>query len=157
ISAELRDAQRLLPKAAKALRRALLDPEPEVRQSALAALGSLGLSEDAPRLAQSLEDARAIVRDAAALGLSRLGPAARPILAAALSPRRAKAARLAAATAAAQSFDPETVLLLKPLLSDPDEGVRLHAIAALSELQATTRPLLREFAPELDRLKNGDP
>jgi hypothetical protein len=147
----------LRPRARERLRRALSDPDADVRAAVLAALGSLGESQDAARMSRALAEGPAVVREAAAYGLARLGEAGAAELAARLQDASAATRRLAALAAAQNVHEPAARLLLQAF-SDADEGVRLAAVGALSAVQAPYGPALRRAAaPELDRLAVSDP
>lgn len=154
---ELASARGLLPAARAALRKALWERDADARAAAFAALGQVGEAEDAARLGAGLRDAAAVVRDAAAAGLGRLGAAGRPEILTRLADASPAVRRLAV-LAAAQSADGGVADLLRRGFSDPDAGVRTAAAAALSAVQGPMAAAARKAAaPELARLAAGDP
>lgn len=149
---ELASAGALRARAREALRRALRDPDPDARAGALAALGGVGALEDAKPLGAALADRAAVARDAAGLGLARLGAAARAELTARLSDSSPEVRR-AATIACAQSADADVVALARRSFADREESVRLAAIAALGAVQGPYYESARGAAvPELRRL-----
>lgn len=151
---ELGDVERLGGRAARLLAEALAGSDDELSAVGAAALGGLGRAADARRIAARLGGGP--TREAAATGLAKLGSTARDAVARAMgSPD--PGTRASACAAAAQSGDPGVLRLLARGLEDPDESVRLTAVAALSAVQAPLRGLLQELAPAVDGLAAGDP
>lgn len=156
LRAELDTASAAAPRVRLALHALLKDKEPEVVHAALTALAQFGEASDAPRVAAFLRDGRALLREAAAAGLGRMGAAARDAIAAALSARTSRERSLAA-LAAGQSSDPETLALLERAFADRDPGVRATALRALNAVQAPLRSRRAAFKPALRGLAVGDP
>ena len=153
---ELGDAKRLREKARRALAQAAEDPSPDLLPVALAGLGQIGEVQDAPRLAAALEHPSALVREAAAAGLARLGPAGRTAIERALAAPPASV-RGMGALAAAQSWDADVVRLVGWALDDRDEDVRGTAVSALYSIPFPLLPVRKEFVPRLARLAAEDP
>lgn len=156
IAAEVADCRALRLRARLALRRAVDDAEGEVAAAALVSLGGLGDPEDAAKLGEGLILGEAVRREAAALGLARLGIAARGVIQLALSDRATRRAALAA-LAAAQSWDAETLALLSYPLEDARAPVRAAAIAAMSAVPGPLRAQRAKFLPRLKEIAAGDP
>lgn len=156
LTKELKDVKRLEAKAADRLAQAVDEASPDLLPVALAALGMIGRAKDAERLGKSLSGDTAFVREAAAIGLARLGRAALPALQAALRSPEAGVRRMAI-VAAAQSTDPDVFRLVARGFEDPDESVRLTAVSAPSAAQAPLHKYRAEFAPALERLAAADP
>lgn len=156
LRAELDAASAAAPRVRLSLHALLKDKEPEVVHAALTALAQLGDASDAPRVAAFLKDGRALLREAAAAGLGRMGGAGRGAVAAALSARTARVRSLAA-LAAGQSSDPEALGLLERAFADRDPSVRATALRALNAVQAPLRSRRAAFKPALRGLAVGDP
>jgi HEAT repeat protein len=155
LRAELAAAEAARPGVRAALAVLLEDAEPEVVHGALTALAQLGDAEDAPRLARFLGDGRALLREAAAAGLGRMGAAARGTVVRALSARSVRE-RALAALAAAQSSDPRTLDLLETAFADRDPAVRGAAVRGLNAVQGPLRAGRARFKPALGRLAASD-
>lgn len=153
---ELKSAKHLEPKAHERVVEASLDPSVDILPIALIALGQLGRPKDAPRLVEALDHHAALVREAAASGLGRLGKGGKGALSAALSSSTASV-RAMAVVAAAGSTDADAFRLLARGLADPDEAVRLTAVAAPFAAQVPMTSRRKEFVGELERLAASDP
>jgi HEAT repeat protein len=155
-AAALAQAERLRTAAREAVLGALGDPDPEVAHAALISLGQLGGKEDAGRVASFLEDRHALLREAAAACLGKLGRAARGELKTALRSPSARTRGLAA-VGAARSSDRGTLGLLARALDDQDEGVRRTAVSAVLSIPEPLRPVWKRLVKPLERLAAGDP
>lgn len=153
LARELSEARASQRAAAQALLKLLSDSDPWVRATALTALGQL--ASEADQLAKGLDDPNAVVREAAASALGRLGRAGLPglekALGSALWERRA-----AAVAGLAQSPENEAIKLLRKAFEDPDERVRMAAVAAPAAFQTLLAPLKKDLLPDLDRLVKTD-
>ncbi len=154
IQEELRDSSSTLRETRNALDPLLNDPDPDVVQAVLIALGQMGQAEDAVLLANFLSNDRALIREAAATGLSKLGKAALEPLRISLR-SSSVSARMAAVHAAVQSRDPDVVALLFVGSKDPDEGVSLASIVALGQLDEELKPSKERLAEALRPLADG--
>ena len=97
-----------------------------------------------------------MAREAAALGLARLGASARDEIARRLGDR-STVVRRAALLASAQSCDSGTVAFLRRGFSDKDAFVRMSAVAALDAISSPYYEAQRAAAvPELKRLAAAD-
>lgn len=146
---ELASASAAAPAARAAVLSVAADADVSVRAGALASLGRMGSGEDAPLLCAALADPAAEVREAASLGLAKMGVAAKPALEASLKDS-APRTRAYAALAAARSSSPEVIALVGGALKDPDADVRRAAAAALTALQS---PLIEHRKPFRDALR----
>ncbi|MBI3297140.1 MAG: hypothetical protein HYZ75_03180 [Elusimicrobia bacterium] len=156
LSKQGEEAEALVGPAAGAARRLLDDPEPEVVQAALTALAQLGRPEDAGLVAARLSDPSAMLREAAAGGLGRMGVAALSEIARALAAPE-PALRALGALAAAQSSDPAGLALLDGAFKDAEAAVRGTAVAALFAVQDPLKPRRKDFGPALRLLAAEDP
>ncbi len=156
IAAEIKESEGLIEEARALLHELIRDPEPDIEESALLALGKIGDARDASRVALGLEHPKAVLREAAALALGKMGLAAESAI------RRAGESpeprtRSLAALAAAQSYEGAVYDLAARGLSDPDPFVRRTAIAAMgAAAQEPIRPRFKNFKEEVSRLR-GDP
>lgn len=133
------------------------DADFDVRAGAFAALGQLGDRRDAALLGGALRETAVTTREAAALGLARLGGAGREEIFLRLSDPSA-AVRRAALLAAAFNPDSETAALLQRGFKDADAFVRLSAVAALGALPSPMFDAQRSAAAaDLRRLAAQDP
>ncbi|MBI5208817.1 MAG: HEAT repeat domain-containing protein [Elusimicrobia bacterium] len=155
-SKELREAARLEPEAASLLRQAANDPDIEVAAAALVSLGLLGRPQDAPAIAAFLQNVSAILREAAAHALARMGPAGRPAIEAALASKTSRL-REAACKAAGQSSDGDALMLLGRCLQDRQSRVRAAGAAALGSVQGTLQARKKALRPSLRKLAESDP
>ena len=105
------------------------DPEPEVAQAALLALGQWNAPGAADKIEPFLENDKAGLREAAAVALGKLGPAGRRVIERSLHDAK-PLTRTLAVLAAAQSWDAQTKMLVGKALNDPDVRVRAAAQAA---------------------------
>jgi HEAT repeat protein len=156
IAGEIDESARLEGSARSALLAALQDHEPEVAQAALLALGALGHPEDAPRIASFLGHDRALLREAAAAALGKMGAGAAGEIRSRLKAGSSRTRSLAA-LAAAQSSSPDALRLLAAAFADPEPRVRRTAIAGLFAVQSPLQPLRKEFLAVLRRLAQADP
>ena len=156
IRKELAESARLESASREALLGALRVPEREVLQAAVLALGQIGRNEDAPRVAVCLRHDTALVREAAAAALGKMGAAASEEIRRVLHAGDDRT-RALAALAAAQSGSAEVLGLLAEAFQDRDPEVRRTAIAALSVIQAPLRPHRKDFLEQLRRLAAQDP
>lgn len=152
---ELKESGAAEAKARERVLEAAKDPSPDLLPVALTALGQLGRAKDAAVIRAGLVHDSAIVREAAAMALGRLGKAGGDAIRAELSSSTA-AVRALAVIAAAQSSDPDVFRLLARGFSDPDDSVRRAAIAAPFAAQVPTTRLRKEFVAELERLASSD-
>ncbi|MFA5140884.1 MAG: HEAT repeat domain-containing protein [Elusimicrobiota bacterium] len=151
LAQELAAAQTMAPDARKAVLPLLRDPEPEVAQAALTALAQMGYPEDSPALAAFMDSPWALLREAAAAGLARMGLAAEPEIQGALKAAE-PGKRALAVLAAAQSADRPVLELLRPAFRDSEPEVRRTAAASLFAFQAPFQDMRKEFFEELDDL-----
>ena len=155
IRTELEDSSRLEARGRQAFLRSLRDPEPEVVQAGIIALGQLGREPDAGRVASFLDSDRALLREAAAAALGKMGSAASGEIR-----RRLRAfeprVRALAALAAAQSGSADVLPLLKEAFQDPEAEVRRTAVDGLSAVQDPWRPRRKDFLPQLRSLEATD-
>lgn len=156
LAREEEDCALLVSEARQLLRRAARDHDEEVASSALVALGGLGGGQDAPLLASELEAPSAVRREAAALGLARLGPGAGAAVGSALAARNPRT-RALAALAAAQSWDEGTFGLLRRALVDRVAAVRATALAGLGQAPGALVKAKEALLPEIARLAAHDP
>jgi HEAT repeat protein len=119
--------------ARAALRRALDDPEPAVRQAAALGLRRSITPADAPGLLHALHDADALVRRLAGDALAALGPAAVPALSQAADSADA-CARIEAVRALARCGSPDALPALMAALEDPSSLVLHWAEQGLEDL-----------------------
>lgn len=126
--------------------RALEDPDEEVRQAAILALGLRQDPDAAVRVAPFLEDPRALLREAAATALGKLGPHGREAIAQALRSPNPRTRQLSC-VAAAQSWDPVVIRLLRAGLDDPEPSVRRTAQQAIPQIS----PLIERERIRLQR------
>jgi|CXWL01.1.fsa_nt_gi hypothetical protein len=145
------DCARLLSRARAALKSVLADSDDEVASAALSGLGGTGATEDAPLLSAALDAQDALRREAAAAGLSRMGPGARAEIARALASPSART-RALAAVAASQNWDEPTFLLIRKAFSDREASVRAAAVAALSSTPGTLTTAKAGLLEELRKL-----
>ena len=150
------DCVRLLPRARAALRAAVADADDEVGSAALSGLGALGSPEDAPILTAALDAPDALRREAAAAGLSRMGPGARAEIKRALASPSARTRSLAA-VAASQNWDEPTYLLIRKAFTDREASVRAAAVAALGSTPGTLAKAKEGLLEELRTLATADP
>jgi HEAT repeat protein len=122
-----------------------------VAQAALFALAQMGYPEDSAAVAAFLGHPSALLREAAASGLARMGLGAEPEIQAGLKAAEPRTRSLAA-LAAAQSADRPVLELLRTALRDADPEVRRTAVAGLSAFQAPYHGMRKEFLPELEAL-----
>jgi HEAT repeat protein len=155
IRTELEDCRRLEARGRQVVLRALADPEPEVAQAGIIALGQHGREPDASRIARFFKDDRALLREAAAAALGKMGAAASGEIRRCLRSREPRV-RALAALAAAQSGSAGALSLLRAAFHDPDAEVRRTAVAGLSVVQDPWRPRLKDFLPQLRRLEEID-
>ncbi len=145
-------------RAVPALAGALLDPDPALREAAVASLGALATSGAMPLLVDRLADPADAVRTAAVQALARAGAAALPSLVAALG-RPERDVRTGAARILEREgytppsgweelglalgledwrglarFGADAVEPLAALLVHPDPDLRLGAVIALGEI-----------------------
>ena len=151
LAQELTAARAMASGARKAALPLLQDPEPEVAQAALFALAQMGYPEDSAAVAAFLGHPSALLREAAASGLARMGLGAEPEIQAGLKAAEPRTRSLAA-LAAAQSADRPVLELLRTALRDADPEVRRTAVAGLSAFQAPYHGMRKEFLPELEAL-----
>jgi HEAT repeat protein len=124
------------PKALKALADAVHDPEVEVRQGALEALGKFGSGNRdtvLPALLDALDDKEGVVRHQASALLGKFGLLAKEdfrVLCEALKRKNPEARTLAAEALAKGELTPEVLSLFVGALSDPEARVRQHAAVA---------------------------
>ncbi len=140
----------------KILRQMTRDSDPDVRASALLALGGIGDGADADRIGRFLSSGPAIDRTAAAFALGKMGPAASSAISRLLLSAD-ESSRIGGALAAARSWNPHAFLLLSRALSDKAAAVRLSAAA---DVIAATTPVFsvrRELIPKLLKMRNADP
>lgn len=156
LAAEQKSAAALEGKVRSALSDALADSDAEVSAAAVIALGQLGRKEDAPRLAAFLEDDRALLRDAAAAALGKMGKAGAKELEKALASPKPRT-RSWAALGFAQSSDAGVLSLLAKAFADADEGVRRSAVSALAAVQNPLKVESKKFAAAVSALAEKDP
>jgi hypothetical protein len=153
---EEKETKALVERARADLRAAAADPDDEAASGALLGLGGLGFKADAPVLLAALSSPSGLRREAASVGLSRLGENGRSAIKSALSDLEPRT-RALGALAAAQTWDVETFTLLKGALSDRAVLVRAAALSGLNANQAITAPAKIKLLPELTRLAKDDP
>lgn len=153
LSRELAESQALAEAALDSLEKLLADGDPWVRASAAAALGQIGTRTGS--LVKALSDPSAAAREAAASALGRMGAPGLPALSDALDAKD-PALRALAVTGLAQSPEPRAVKILERALKDPDERVRLTAVAAPAAFQPALAPAKIELRPALRRLSRED-
>lgn len=121
--------------AAAALRAALRDVAPRVREQAAYALGQLRDAAAVPVLIQALRDLEPRVRELAAFALALLRDAAAvPALIEAMSDA-VPDVRVQAVWALGEIKEPAAAMALREALHDSDWGVRARAAAALGEIK----------------------
>lgn len=146
----------LVEGAAEAARRLLDDPELEVAQAGLTALAQMGRPEDAALVALRLSHPSALLREAAAGGLGRMGAAGLAEIRRALAAPE-PALRAMGALAAAQSSDPEGLALLMGAFRDSEAAVRGTAVGGLFAVQEPLKGRRKDFIPSLKSLSSEDP
>ena len=138
------------PRALPSIERALSDPQPAVRNAAVRALGayvqdgSFDIAKLAPVLSAELLEARlAAISALTVTSLAQPAGATRAVQLRAAARDQAAEVRAAALRAMGRLRDAKHLPDMTAALSDPDEAVRLAAIAALgdSHLPAATTPL----------------
>ncbi len=137
------------PGAASVLQRLLLDPDPEVRLSALVGLGKIAATEATQSVVAVLEDPEPAVRAAAVATLVILDPQGLPDLARRIAEDPAVGVRTALLDALGTHGGPQPTPVLESLLNDPHAPVRR---AALLLLLAGGEDALTRFAGRLSRL-----
>jgi len=155
IRKELEDSARLEARGRQAALSALRDPEPEVVQAGLIALGQMGREPDAGRVADFLRSDRALLREAAAAALGKMGSAAAGEIRRCLRAPEPRV-RALAALAAAQSGSAEVLPLVREAFQDREADVRRTAVAGLFAVQGPWRPRRKDFLPQLRRLEATD-
>lgn len=157
---------RLKREAGSALTEALRDPDEDVRESAAAAVGWIGLDthEAVTRLVELLKDKKHDMRETVAVALGQIGrldwekhpgiPALLPLLQAAESEVREAAAE------ALCHLGPLPSSSVKPLLKaleDENQSVRIYVVEALGDIgpaaKEAVEPVLKVFQ---DRKKRAD-
>ena len=156
LGVELKSAAAIEPKAREALLKAIGDSDPEVAQAALISLAQLGRAADSGRIAAFLDHPRALLREAAAAALGKLGADAEEALREASRSANPRT-RALAALGRARSSEEAVLRKLSMAFSDPAPEVRLTAVSGLAAVQSPLSSLRREFAPDLARLAKEDP
>jgi HEAT repeat protein len=157
LAAELSGVEAWEARVLSGLRGAFDDPEPEVADAALGGVSAAGREEDAGLIAGFLEHPAALLREAAASGLGRMGPAGKKAIEAAARSASARTRSLAA-VAASQTFDPAVLDSLRLFLDDADAGVRRTALDALLSVQAPMRARRASLKAAVEaRLGDPDP
>lgn len=135
-----------IAQAVRALAKALEDPDPGVRESAVYALRSMGESakEAIPALGGAVRDRDGYVRAIAGRTLARFGQAAAPTLVSLLADRRPEVRLVAAEALRTMGQEAkEAVDALGRSLRDPSPAVRETAAHALRELGPAALPALQ--------------
>ncbi|MBI5200471.1 MAG: hypothetical protein HY925_02695 [Elusimicrobia bacterium] len=152
---ELKSAKTLEPKVRERILEGVQEGSQDILPVALIALGQLGRAKDAHTIASELEHHSALVREAAASALGRLGKGGESEIAAALSSSTAPV-RAMAVLAAAGSTDPDVFHLLSRGFDDADEGVRLTAVTAPFAAQVPLTKYRKDFVTALDVVSATD-
>jgi HEAT repeat protein len=155
IRKELEDCDRLEARGRRVFLRALRDSDPEVAQAGIIALGQLGREPDAGRVSGFLKSDRALLREAAASALGKMGAAAAGEVRRCLRAREPRV-RALAALAAAQSGSADVLSLLSEAFQDREAEVRRAAVGGLFVVQDLWRPLRKDFLPQLRHLEATD-
>ncbi|HVO33446.1 MAG TPA: HEAT repeat domain-containing protein, partial [Elusimicrobiota bacterium] len=134
----------------------LRDPDPDVVQSAVTALGQIGDAEDAPLIAAFFNRNSARLREAAAAALAKMGEASRGVLEEKLRADE-PSVRAMAALACAESTDDEALRKLIAAFRDSEESVRITALTGLCQTLAPAARLRERFDNELTQLMASDP
>lgn len=148
--------------AVPALIAALDSPQTGERLAAADALAAIGPAA-APaieRLSKSLRDTEGhsfpfahqawFVSDQAALALRKIGPAARPVLLAALVDKDERVRSLAAAQLAALPIDDATITALRKLITDDKVPVRASAVFHLGTMGPGAKVAIPQIVPLLN-------
>ncbi|HPP53052.1 MAG TPA: HEAT repeat domain-containing protein [Thermoguttaceae bacterium] len=134
-----------LATAVRALAKALKDPDPGVRESAVYGLRSMGLAakEAIPSLGEAVRDQDGYVRAIAGRTLARFGQAAVPTLVPLLEDQRPEVRLVAAEALRTMGREAkEAVDALARALRDPSPAVRETAVHALREIGPDAQPAL---------------
>ncbi|MCB4756771.1 MAG: HEAT repeat domain-containing protein [Elusimicrobia bacterium] len=155
----LRDDVRFLdekePEVRKEFIGLLQSTRPAVLHAAITGLGQIAYPEDAPLLTPFLQHSTAAVREAAAVGLARMGPAGLQQFDVTMSAGPLLSRRLVMA-ALPQTTVKEARAVLSKGLKDPDAQVRLGAVTALKNLPDALIPYRKDLLEEAGRILSAE-
>lgn len=156
ISGELVETMKMREKGRSALLKLSRDKELEVAMAAVTGLGLMGDGRDALLLASLLDHRSALMREAAAAALGRMGEPARSELQR-LREKGSPMGRVLAALALTHCGEPGTLSELPAFLAHQDPEVRRTAAAAVLTLPPVLHEERKRYAPDLRKLAESDP